>query len=323
VPGNYEADFYFDGVLDSSKNNGKPSQKSSGSAHLVVGGLYGTTTALFDGCMHDVAIYNRALTSWEIGFNFLSSEFVTNVTNPDLLYYKMTEGGQTNIPLTLSNSAITGVAAKGTLWDTNEGGVWWTNGPGGIANTAIHFHGESTYITTSNSTLFNFTNNPFTINVWLRPSNGGSYYMGNDNYTNNGWYLSGNDPESSKIRFGGETYTNDHAIITQYGPQNWPSGPANWACAWNMVTITYDGTNTPLIYVNSALQATTNTFTSPSSSTNCLIFGLGAGPFGSNSSSGTNDLDGDISRPQIWRTNLAPADVANLYYNQVHGSPWP
>jgi len=88
----------------------------------------------------------------------------------------MTEYGDTNIPLTLSNSASSGAAAKGTVWNTNGNSPAlpdWTNNPGGYPS-AIHFHGEPsgqplTQITTSNSTLFNFTNNPFTINVWLRP----------------------------------------------------------------------------------------------------------------------------------------------------------
>jgi hypothetical protein len=66
------------------------------------------------------------------------------------------------------------------------------------------------------------------------------------------------------------------------------------------------------------LAAAARSFASPASSTNYLIFGLGTC-----STNGLSDLDGDISRPQIWSNNLAPVDIANLYFNQVHGRPWP
>jgi hypothetical protein len=40
-------------------------------------------------------------------------------------------------------------------------------------------------------------------------------------------------------------------------------------------------------------------------------------------SDGNNDYDGDLWLPQIWSTNLSPIDVANLYYRQKTGIPWP
>ena len=148
----------------------------------------------FDGSMREVGIYNRALSAAEILTNFLNTEPGTNVAKPDLLYYKMTEFGQfTNYPLHLSNSASYGAVAMDTLWDTN-GAPAWTSGPGGISNIAIHFHGvvtNSTYITTANSNLFNFTTNLFTINLWVEPtSSSGHYLMQNlDNAATNGWFV--------------------------------------------------------------------------------------------------------------------------------------
>jgi hypothetical protein len=59
-------------------------------------------------------------------------------------------------------------------------------------------------------------------------------------------------------------------------------------------------------------------FASPASSTNYLIFGLGTA-----NTNGVSDLDGDMWLPQIWSTNLSPSDIANLYYNQQNGIPWP
>ena len=82
-----------------------------------------------------------------------------------------------------------------------------------------------------------------------------------------------------------------------------------------MVTITRSGTNTPLIYINGRLTASTGSFANPASSTSSLVFGV--------SKTGGNFLDGDIWEPQIWNTSLSATDVANLYMNQVSGVPWP
>jgi hypothetical protein len=272
--------------------------------------------------MHDMAIYNRALSSNEVAVNYLSTEFVTTVPYPDLLYYKMTEYGQANLPLVLSNSAMSGVA-NGTVWNTNGSSLAspdWVGNPGGYLS-AIHLHGltsglAGTQINTYDSTNCNFTNNPYTINVCLGAYGDGYYFMGNDNYTNNGWYLSENGTNSTQLRFGGETYTNDQAIITDNGP-DW-GAPTNWPGEWSMVTITFDGSNNLLIYLNAALQSTINSFASPAPSTNYLIFGLGKA-----STNGLSGYDGDMWLPQIWNTNLAPSHIANLFHQQKYGIPWP
>ena len=70
-----------------------------------------------------------------------------------------------------------------------------------------------------------------------------------------------------------------------------------------------------LIYINGIQAATTGSITSPSSSTNTLKFGVDP--------TLTNHLDGNIWLPQIWSTALSPQDIANLYFNQFYGNPWP
>jgi len=87
-------------------------------------------------------------------------------------------------------------------------------------------------------------------------------------------------------------------LLQSMGFNGWP------ITSWNMVTITYDGTNNPLIYINGLVVPTTGTFVNPASSGNSLIFGLGVGPYG------LNDLDGDIWLPQIWSKVLSPMDIA-------------
>jgi hypothetical protein len=123
-------------------------------------------------------------------------------------------------------------------------------------------------------------------------------------------------PGSHCLIFGGETNNHDYAIETTSEPEDWGDS-TNWLGEWYMITITYDGTNTPLIYVNATLQATTGTFQCPAPSSNNLVFGHEA------LSDGNNDYDGDLWLPQIWSTNLSPIDVANLYYRQKTGIPWP
>ena len=77
---------------------------------------------LFDGSIRDVAIYDRVLSAGEILTNFFNTEPSTNVPYPDLLYYKMTEYGQRNAALVLSNSvtnsAMVGLA-NGIVWNYN------------------------------------------------------------------------------------------------------------------------------------------------------------------------------------------------------------
>jgi hypothetical protein len=260
--------------------------------------------------MHDVAIYNRALTSWEIGFNFLSSEFVTNVPVPDLLYYKMTEFGQfTNYPLDLSNSASNGLAATGYLWDTNEGPPVWTTGPGGIPNTAIHFHGESTYINTDNSTAFDFTTNLFTINLWVEPTSSYNHYLmqNQDTSGTNGWYLFYDANYRALFGTVTNTFLGTNTVLT---PETGSVHNENW----DMVTVVRTSLTNAIIYVNGSA-AVSGYITSPGSSTNPLELGVDA--------TFTNDYDGNMWLPQIWSRKLSPSDIANLYYNQVHGKPWP
>jgi hypothetical protein len=122
---NNEARFYINGQLNSNPSGNNISEALSGQAHLFVGNLQLATNAqsyLFDGSIRDVAIYDRVLSAGEILTNFFNTEPSTNVPYPDLLYYKMTEYGQRNAALVLSNSvtnsAMVGLA-NGIVWNYN------------------------------------------------------------------------------------------------------------------------------------------------------------------------------------------------------------
>ena len=185
----------------------------------------------------------------------------------------------------------------------------WTNNVANIPDAALHFNGVSTHVVTSNPGLFNFTTNSFTINLWLLPLTEGGYVMQNGNYQTNGWYLR-IAAGSYRVQFGGETAGADNSILTTT-INGWPS-------FWSMVTITRAGTNAPLIYINGGEVPTTGSFANPASTTNSLVFGANMSV-----NNGGNYLDGDIWLPQIWSAALSPSDVANLYFNQALGLPWP
>ena len=136
--------------------------------------------------------------------------------------------------------------------------------------------------------------------------------MGNNSDGASGWFMSVYD---SPIIFGADTEAGKSYIYTASPVSGWPNGH------WNMVTVTRNGTNMPLLYINGELAALGmySYFTGPSFSTNDLVFGTGAG--GGVTSSQV--LDGHIWLPQIRSSVLSPSDIANLYFIERSGNLWP
>jgi len=301
-----QAVFYIDGLLNSIVNNGAAAELSSGIADLQVGNLRNNSSAgayTFDGSIRQVGIYNRALSAAEIATNFLASEFSTNVTYPSILYYKFTEHSQINPPVYLADSSTHG-GTTGTV--TTATVVQWVANQGGIPEAALHFNGVSTYVDTGNSGLFDFTTNSFTINVWLLPLTENGFVLANGFYHGNGWFMSvGN---SYQVNFGAETFGAENVLTTVSPVSGWPS-------EYNMVTVTRNGTQPPLIYIDGAQVATSGSFVNPASSGDSLVVGV--------SKISSNYLDGDIGLLQMWNTALTHSDVVNLYLNQRLGIPWP
>ena len=132
----------------------------------------------FAGSIHDVGIYNRALSADEVMTNFLNTDLNPNVAIPDLIDYKMTdaEAQQTNLyNIVLSDYSTSGehtgygVADFAHQGDTNRQYWLWEANNIGLTN-ALHFNGSNTQLTATNSAAaINFTTNVFTINVWLNP----------------------------------------------------------------------------------------------------------------------------------------------------------
>jgi hypothetical protein len=298
------ADFYINGVADSFVGNGGAAEQPSGTADLEVGNFrnnLGGGSNDFDGAIRDVGIYNRALSAAEIETNFFATEFNTNVTVPDLLYYKMTEYAYSNPPVHLADSSThggtTGTAYAATViqWETNVASL----------PASMHFNGTAVYIDTSNSTLFNFTTNLFTINLWVMPLTENGYLMENGAAQVNGWdlHVSG--------AYGLDFDANSNGVVSTVST----ASGAVVNGLFTMVTIVRTGPTTVLIYINGEQAATAGGFADPASSTNSLIFGVDR--------AGAHFLDGNIWLPQIWSTPLSSSQVADLYFKQVAGYPWP
>jgi hypothetical protein len=300
-----QAAFYINGVLNSIVGNGAAVEAPSATGRLELGNLNSNAaggTNAFDGAMHDIGIYNRILSGTEIAANYLGSEFNTNVSVPDLLYYKMTESAYSNPPVLLADSSTHGGTAGTAL---SGYALAWVTNVAQIPATALHFNGVSTFIDTSNSVLFDFSTNLFTINLWVRPLTPNGYLLENGVVQTNGWYLKVGG--SYQIQFGTATNGTDASVATAPGATN----PGKF----NMVTIVRSGLTNLAIYINGIQVATTGGIVVPASSSSGLVIGM----------DGLNGgfLDGDLWQPQIWAEALPATAVANLYLIQSSGRPWP
>ena len=101
---NFIGDFYVNTFLNSYPIASSTKNWNPGSyATLQLGNLgtndsLGAGTYTFNRSMHDVAIYNVALSPSEIQSNFFATQFLTNspAPVPDLIEYKMTEANTAN-----------------------------------------------------------------------------------------------------------------------------------------------------------------------------------------------------------------------------------
>ena len=299
------ADFYINGVLDSAAANGAAVEFPSGTAELLVGSLRNNASNgafAFDGALRDVAIYNRALSATEIETNYLGTELSTNVAYPDLLYYKMTESANSNPPVYLADSSTHG-RTTGAAYAANV--LQWETNVASIPATSIHFNGTATFIDTSNSFLFNFTTNLFTINLWVMPLTANGFLLENSTGETNGWFL--NVGGAYSLNFF-EANNGANAFVST-------SAGAVRNVLFTMVTVVRTGPTNVVFYINGNRVATTGTFGDPAPSADSLIVGVDR--------SGQHHLDGNIWLLQIWSSALPAGDVANLYFHQVTGVPWP
>jgi hypothetical protein len=307
--GTTTVDFYINGLLNSSLSTGTPiNYPTAGYADVQLGNLHNNLSSgefAFDGSMHDVAVYNQALTVAQIQSNFFLTQLTTNaaVPVPDLLEYKMTEGSASiSVPQFLTDSSSHG-GTVGTYPIFNS--EVWSNGVGNLPYTSLHFGGVGAYLETSNSTLFNFTTNLYTINLWVYPQNQNSMLVQNqDSGPQDGWYmfLTG----AGAIQFGTE---NGGSLDFLQTPNSLVP-----TLAWTMITVTRSSLTNTTIYLNGVPTANAN-LQSASSSTASLKFAIDY--------VGSRAYDGNVWLPQIWSSPLSAQQIATLYLIEKSGFPWP
>lgn len=298
---------YVNGLLVGKQYGAYGPEISSANLYVGAGSIAGAPARFFNGSIHDVGIYNRALNADEVMTNYINTEFHTNVVNPDLLYLKMSEGATDTVyspstPITLN------MADSSTLDNTNVIFYYpytrqWITNVASAPLAALHFNGTASYIDTHNTNSFNFTSNPFTVNFWALPLTGNGFLMQNGGYTN-GWYISVGG--SFSVVFVAAT-PNGVSYIQS------PSGELSNS-GWNMVTCVWDGTAAS-IYIDGSRVNSSGTFSAPAPSAYSLVIGK--------DQAGQHFLDGDIWLTQIWGKALSPTDIANLFYNQETGTIWP
>ena len=281
---------------------------NSAPLYVGAGSISGNPERFFNGSIHDVGIYNRALSADEVRTNFLNTDLSPNVAIPDLLCYKMTcaeaqQIDQTNI--VLGDYSIAGNHMGFGHCGGNPPSVWlWTNNPAGIITNGLHFNGANSTLTATNSASdFNFTNSGFTVNQWILALSPNECFLHNGGLTN-GWYIAEDD--NRDVIFASASPGATSKIVTVAAGVN--------ASAWAMVTCVWDRTN-GAIYINGAPAVVSGSFSPPASSSYSLIFGVDP--------TGTTNFDGDIWLPQIWSSGLSAHDVANLYLKQLNGISFP
>jgi hypothetical protein len=224
---------------------------------------------------------------------------------PDLLYYKLTEGASAyqlpagyfeNSPDYIADSSAHG-GTTGTITAVNVP-IQWVPNQNGTPVSAVHFNGASTKIDTGNSTLFEFTTNLFTVNIWVRNLTYPCPICGNGLYRTYGWYVDVNP--AGEIVVAAENPGSDSYVAT--------TSTVAFAGQWTMVTAVRTGPTTVLIYANGLLQNTIGSFTNPTPCNNTLIFG--SDYYG-------NQYDGDLGTIRIYGRPLSPGEITALYQNDT------
>jgi len=224
---------------------------------------------------------------------------------PDLLYYKMTEGTKSYLynygyyessPVYLTDSSTHG-GTTGTITATAVPIQWVTN-QNSTLESAVHFNGASTVLDSGASSLFNFTTNLFTINIWVRNLTYPCAICGNGLYQNSGWYVVINP--AGEVVVAAESPGSDSYVAT--------TSTVAFAGQWCMITVVRTGINTALIYCNGVQQNTIGSFANPASCNNNMIFGDNY--YG-------NQYDGDLGIIRIYGRPLSATEINTIYRQET------
>ena len=173
----------------------------------------------------------------------------------------------------------------------------------GIANNySMAFDGSLDYLTTSNNTIGNISNNAYTFSAWINITANSNIQTILSNINSSGWKWEINSGLSG---FNNITFYIDSA---HYIRVNNFSNYGSWV---HLVAI-INGASNNYIYINKVNQTLSNNFSTPFNipdSTEPLIIGAqdnGAGGY-------TRSLNGNMDELAIWNTELTASQIAQIY----------
>jgi hypothetical protein len=228
-----------------------------------------------------------------------SSAGIIDTNIPELLWYKMLENqngnGNTNNPVLLADSSQHG-GTSGMI--SIPYAYPWVMNQNGVAQ-AWHYNGSATHLDTGNPTLFNFTTNLFSINLWVQPYGYNATFMCNGAYQSNGWQLTENS--SGVIGLGAGNNGSEYTVYSQ------GAGIAT-VNQWTMLTVVRDGPTSVEMYQNGYQIPTVGVFTNPASSSSNLLFGT--------DQTSLNDYDGDMGMVRIYARPISQLEIWQIYDNE-------
>lgn len=197
---------------------------------------------------------------------------IQNSNAPALLQYGFLNNARSNnavavssnTPIVLDDSSRFGGDA-GTIAFANNA-AWSTNQNGDYE--AWDFDGTNTILTVVDSGRFNFTNQSFTVNFWMKPSAGliSPYFiMGNGKSAVDGWLI--------KAKNGGLT-------VDFYSNQGFVSETSSGLApgVWHMYTVTKDATSVAIYHNGTNCSAALNGTAAATATTNQFTIGLNLRP---------------------------------------------
>ncbi len=281
-------DIYVDSVFDHTVTGvSGPSASSTAALYIGRDDPSTHTTYFLKGAISDVRIYNRAITTTELG----------------ALYKATTAPTQGNIafwPLTNTTQDFSGHRNQGTGYMISPATDRFGNSIG-----AYSFDGTSSYVSVPDSTLLSLNGTDFTLNAWVNLTSNNSSYASSvlskrGAGTNNGWSWGINGSLSSPTG------------VVSYNPGVSPYGTGTVTVGlngWHMITSVYDHTSqTFSIYVDNVFDHTTTGVSSPSATSALLYIGR------DDPATGTSYfLKGALNDIRIYNRALSTTEIGQLY----------
>ncbi len=293
---------YLNGKVDEAGSGSSVAVHNSDSTTLYIGQRGNGSTSYFPGTIDEVRIYNRVLSSEEVG-----------------QLYRLTAPTGTETGLkgywSFNGKDISGTTAYDRSGAGNTG---TTSGspsvtPGKIGQ-GIALDGSDDYISIADASSIDYDyNQDFSFSVWVKLPSTQSDTSGGDNFIIEKWSASGGYPYV--LRVYNQTYGTSgdrgKVVFRRYDGTNSPGVTSTSALndnAWHHVVGTKSG-STLRIYIDGASQGTsTDTTTTTTTNASPLYIGTRGGS--------TNNLTGSVDEFRLYNRVLTADEVSALYLNR-------